>query len=28
MFDFHQVPNVRPYLLDPSTGEPQGYRNW
>jgi phospholipase C len=28
MFDFHQFPNVRPYLLDPNTGEPQGYRNW
>jgi phospholipase C len=28
MFDFHQWPNVRPYLLDPTTGEPTGYRNW
>jgi phospholipase C len=28
MFDFHQFPNVRPYLLDPGTGEPIGYRGW
>jgi phospholipase C len=25
MFDFHQRPNVAPYLLDPNTGEPTGF---
>jgi phospholipase C len=28
MFDFHQRPNVFPYILDPSTGEPAGFPHW
>jgi phospholipase C len=28
MFDFHQRPNIAPYLLDPGTGEPIGFHHW
>ncbi|HTW46998.1 MAG TPA: alkaline phosphatase family protein [Acidobacteriaceae bacterium] len=28
MFDFTRRPNTQPYLLNPSTGEPQGFPHW
>ena len=28
MFDFRSRPNLVPWLLDPSTGEPTGFRHW